>query len=484
MTSPPLERTVLSSSPISVRNGSPTHRRSISPEDIGDITARTKHSPTRARSFDPTDPQVRERQLTMDVDMAMHLSRARRETLHSSGPVSPYETTHAHPHLSQPSPEHPFPGLSLLSPHAEHDTEEGASDIMAEEMADDEILSPHRQPSVTSLHQAHDPALLVSLEQSSPPNGTEDLSAPNYGLPTYQPNPSRTNFDFSTMEEFASAEKKKLGLTSPMMTRFSPSAIRGKAPTTDLSSIPGQENQAEGPSDSSSQRALRHRKLSTSNPNPRQRKGIGGKMALFESTSGEPPSSLSARLGLVLSGQSDDNITGMPNTSGLPPTGILNTGHDRPYRFSFYSNALSATIHARSLSELPADGQTFEELFSGINPPSGVPFDRPSDRQRSFIFSPSEPASRASPGPVLGGFQRPPDFAEATSSNNNTNHNRRSFGADAKMGQPADNNDTDSNTWWLDVQNPTDEEMKMLSKASFHLRYFYASLFTSFVGFG
>merc|ERR1719487_1140244 len=40
-------------------------------------------------------------------------------------------------------------------------------------------------------------------------------------------------------------------------------------------------------------------------------------------------------------------------------------GGARPYRFSFYSNALPTTVHARSLAELPSDGQSFEELFCG-----------------------------------------------------------------------------------------------------------------------
>ncbi|KXN89441.1 Putative metal ion transporter C27B12.12c [Leucoagaricus sp. SymC.cos] len=455
MASPPHDAGVLSTSPISIRGSSPSHRRSRSPDDLSDITTRARHSPTRARSFDPNDPQVRERQRTMDVDMAIHLSRARRETLHT-GPVSPYETTHPHPLPSQPSPDRIFPNLSVLSPHREHDDAGAIPGLVDDDMADEDLLVPRREPSITNLqhlHQAHDPSLLVSLAPSSDPISHEDPSASNLGLPTYQANASRSVFDFSMMEEFATTEKQRLGLTSPVVTRFSiPSVIRGKAAVTEgASTIPGQYVQPEeGPSETSSQR-LRHRKLSTSNPNPRlHRKGIGGKMALFESPS-----------------VPYDNITGVPGPSGLAPGGILNTGHDRPYRFSFYSNASSATIHARSLSELPADGQTFEELFSGINPPASD--NRSTDPQHHPIFSPFEAASRVTPNPgSLGNNPRapPPNFAEATSSSNGNsdNNNRRSLGADAKMGQPAGGNDTDSNTWWLDVLNPTDEEMKMLSK--------------------
>ncbi|XP_006456749.1 hypothetical protein AGABI2DRAFT_188581 [Agaricus bisporus var. bisporus H97] len=463
MTSPQ-DTSILSSSPISFRASSPNRRRSRSPEDLSDLATRTKHSPTRSRPYDPTDPEVRERQLTMDVDMAMHLHRARRETLHALSPISPYDPTHSRPPLTQSSPERSFPNLSTLASHTQQDTE-GISDMLAEADADQDYLHIHSPPSSTSLQhlsQTHDPALLVPPEQPSLANAREDPSAANYGLPTYQANASRTNFDFSTMEEFAAAEKKRLGLSTPA-ARFASGTTRGKSSSFDISSSTlGQENLPGGePSESNSQRPLRQRKLSSSSPRTRQRKGIGAKMALFENTSGEPPSSLSARLGLILSGQPESSYdAGASGTSGLPPSGILNTGHDRTLRFSFYSNALSTTLNARSLSELPPAGQTFEELFSGIHPPSDAEADSPNDRRHNYAFS-SQAAGRTSPAPgAFGGFQRPPDFSAATSSNN-----RRSLGPDAKMGEPVhSDNDTDSNTWWLDVQNPTDEEMKMLSK--------------------
>jgi magnesium transporter len=353
--------------------------------------------------------------------------------------------------------------------------------MLGEAGVDQDFLPLHSPPSVVSLQhlsQTRDPTLLVSLEQPNLTDGHEDISAANYGLPTYQANASRTDFDFSPMEEFAAAEKKKLGLGTPT-TRFATSTTRGKVTPINISSSTlGQENLPRGEPSESTSLPLRQRKLSTSTPYPRQRKGIGAKMALFESTSGEPPSSLSARLGHILSGQPElsYDIAGVSGTSGLPPTGILNTGHDRPLRFSFYSNALSTTLNARSLSELPPAGQTFEELFSGIHPPSDD-IDLLNDRRHNFAFS-SNPASRASPAPgVYGGFQRPPDPSPAASSNL-----RRSIGLDAKIGEPAlTDNDTDSNTWWLDVQNPTDEEMKMLSKARFQFllsfRRIYLSLF-------
>ncbi|KAF9567395.1 magnesium transporter [Agrocybe pediades] len=191
-------------------------------------------------------------------------------------------------------------------------------------------------------------------------------------------------------------------------------------------------------------------------------------MALFESANETP--SLSARLGLVLgnhgsglpSGSSYDHIAGVPHTgdtgrtvdgigaSGVTGHGILNTGHDRPYRFSFYSNALSATIHARSLSELPAEGQTFEQLFSGVQP------QRRQDNGR-------DPSGHAVDPPILSPpYNENPYFPSTNGSNG------RSFLPEKNSPPPGGSNnhltDQDGNTWWLDVLNPTDEEMKMLSK--------------------
>src|ERR1700744_4510225 len=110
MSSPPGDGPVLSSSPTSMRGVSPVRRRE-SEIDVYDPT-RPRLSPALARTFDPNDPEVRERQRTMDVDMAMQLSRARRETISTSPGVSPYEISSAHPH-ADPN----FPSLSLSEQH-------------------------------------------------------------------------------------------------------------------------------------------------------------------------------------------------------------------------------------------------------------------------------------------------------------------------------------------------------------------------------
>ncbi|KAF8213971.1 hypothetical protein K438DRAFT_1802658 [Mycena galopus ATCC 62051] len=375
------EDAVLPSSPISIGSGSPVRRRASLSRSETDVS-RPRHSPTLARSIDPNDPQIRERQRTMDVDMAMQLSRARRET---AGAVVEHE-----------QPDSAFP---VLSTNEQHEIDIARGEL--EEQTENLVPIP---PFVEMNHiSAHDPAMLVHESQF------HDAPASTFGrLPTYQPNASHSEFDFTPMDEFATAEKTLLDLASP---KFSLSALRARTVA------PNSDDVAEGPSDP--ERHSPRRKLSHSSPRPRHhRKNGGGKMAMFEGNTGDPPPSFT--------------IDAAQTTTGIP--GILNKGHDRPYRFSFYSNALSATIHARSLSELPAEGQSFADLFTGV-PPARDPSaarDRP---------------TRPGPSPVVG--DKGPRHS-----------NHKPLGEHPRHSS----NDAESNTWWLDVQSPTDDEMKMLSK--------------------
>ncbi|KAF8969380.1 hypothetical protein BDZ97DRAFT_1795332 [Flammula alnicola] len=278
------------------------------------------------------------------------------------------------------------------------------------------------------------------------------------------------------MEEFAAEEKTKLGLNSPLnLVETRPPQPTG--PDADLNAVPSSSNlvavqpdtagtQAEGaqqpsqladeaPSDQASQRPLRHRKLSQSNAHPRiHRKGIGGKMALFEATANDtpPPSPPASATSSAATPACLPAFVrphrGIPSAPGLAG-GILHTGHDRPYRFSFYSNALSATIHARSLSELPAEGQTFEQLFTGAQAPAPPPPDDSTE-------APSKPGNNISEARRFNNGR-----AFGSGGNGQDKNGMNSLGGGG-MGAVGD--DQDGNTWWLDVQSPTDEEMKMLSK--------------------
>ncbi|TEB03960.1 hypothetical protein FA13DRAFT_1750869, partial [Coprinellus micaceus] len=337
---------------------------------------------------------------------------ARRETISTTSPFETHPPSLHHERTVQYSPERPvFPAmideeedLSYQNDGRSREDLRGLDmdmhDIVGEE--DGETLVPRRARS--------DPSCRPSSSR--------------YGLPTYQSNASRSNFDFSRMEDFAAVEKANLGLASPVTTRvaipgqgdrFTSSRRRAASPTgMDIGAedLVEQHPPREGlapllePSSSSSTsqirisisddrmlpqtsaeenggehvtRPLRHRKISQSNsarPRP-PRKGIGGKISLFESAPTEPvprllpllSSNLATTSGLNPYSDFVINATG----GGATPHGGLHTatpgqGHDRPYRFSFYSNSLSHTIHARSLSELPAEGQSFEDLFAGHQP--------------------------------------------------------------------------------------------------------------------
>ncbi|KAG8728320.1 CorA metal ion transporter, partial [Ceratobasidium sp. 414] len=135
---------------------------------------------------------------------------------------------------------------------------------------------------------------------------------------------------------------------------------------------------------------------------------------------------------------------------GLPP----HTGHDRPYRFSFYSNRLSATIHARSLSELPAEGQTFEELFIGGGDESALTEGAGSGGVTTTANGTAS-AGKSTPMPVpstrLGGATP----AEVVDEKSRASRGGNGGGV---------NGDDEVNTWWLDVLCPTNEEMSTLNK--------------------
>ncbi|KAI0775905.1 cora-domain-containing protein [Trametes elegans] len=275
--------------------------------------------------------------------------------------------------------------------------------------------------------------------------------------------PDRTQYEFSLMEDYARDEKVRLGLRSPTSPPpWQPQASSSHLPIASGSEQPQQaEGHREGgepaPQDSSLPFTLprvRQRKLSASSPGPRR-----GKMALFEQGSAPPPSLASraphlAGMGTTLSAvPSYDNLgdahRGGPDGLGLG--GGPGSGHDRPYRFSFYSNALSATIHARSLSELPAEGQSFEDLFTGHNQSqdsSNTTSTRPSLRAPVGGLGSIPKSGATSPIPVPNQAGQPSGIAKSLQSER----------------RPGDSSTSDGYTWWLDVLAPTDDEMKLLSK--------------------
>ncbi|GAA5874264.1 hypothetical protein JCM3774_000924 [Rhodotorula dairenensis] len=152
------------------------------------------------------------------------------------------------------------------------------------------------------------------------------------------------------------------------------------------------------------------------------------------------------------------------------------TGGARPYRFSFYSNALPTTIHARSLAELPTEGQTFEELFCGSRPPAEYEADEhhPQQQAPSAVSLDARVAGLATSNQTSSSGAATPTSAANTVNNVSASKLLGSLPAGVsattmrndrpKTAVMRSDEDAEANTWWLDVTCPTDQEMKTLSK--------------------
>lgn len=482
MNSPFDDPPALSTSPSSIRGVSPIRRRSdrdtSSLIDSVEPAPRPRGSPTLTRSVDHNDPDARERQRTMDVDMALHLSRARRETI--VHPTSPFDgpRANAEPHFGSFSAVE-RQDLQLArgeEPHAlDHDTIHGGTHGPVPGTV---------TPLGLGLNETRDPSLFDALEaQYSLPNHQGPSSVPC--LPRYQVSSPRSAFDFAPLESFAAEEKESLGLTSSS----GPPIIRVRRPKEH-----GDDGQLRAPQsgggafDSSGgttavprRPGARQRKLSESAPLPRPHRRNGrGKVALFEHQANEPVLGFPARLlgtGQLSAVPSSEDVSGMFYQYAPPPpagvSGIISPGHDRPYRFSFYSSALSATIHARSLCELPAESQSFEALFTGLSTP--VPRQADGMGGPPALAAPAlVPASR--PAGFIPSGRRTPSSSEGMPASFRNDFS----GRPAEKSDPGRPNgfgptsaDTEANTWWLDILSPTDEEMKVLSKV-IHIHIFFA----------
>lgn len=441
MTPGPNESPVLSSSPLSVRSShSPVRHRTSSTQD-GDVdvdglprSIGSRHSPNLTRPhLNPLDPDVRERQRTMDADMAIQLSRVRSATLTQRVPpimvqARPDELTPTYNRYSHPSgPEFPFlePEMSVDGNHLDYDeaTRRESGENHAPRI---DLLSP----PVHIRHEGHDHPHMVSQTAGhhDPDMGPSGLGlVPSMGeLPMYRPMSIQhtcPKWDFSIMEDFGGAEKIRLGIPTPQSSLPVPitpahQGAEGDTVNADPTNTTSSTGFTLPP------RRPRERKLSSSNAGNTRR----GKMALFEQTindsSGKPPLSTQFTMPGIPEGILPPSSESIPAPAG---------GHDRPYRFSFYSNALSQTIHSRSLCELPAEGQSFEELFNGLQQ--------------------NTQSSSTSPGTNGDGSSRgaPTDFAAR-------------IGLEDQMKKENGGPESETATWWLDVLSPTDEEMKMLSR--------------------
>lgn len=288
-------------------------------------------------------------------------------------------------------------------------------------------------------------------------------SASEVPLPSYNPLP----FDFSVLEDFATKEREQLGLTVPV-PGAGPSTGASNGPTVSFS--PERSNElrsrrtgedGEAAAGIKAGRMGRARKLSESVATPGSRGGrYQRKLALFEgsgtstaATDRPAPSVFSptatSRTPLMSQAQADKDYFGSmsqhPGLAQRSQSGHRSRSADEKgasYRFSFYSNALPTTVHTKHLSELPNEGESFQELFMGANPQQHGP------AHSAFLADPVvDPSAQAS---------------ARTSVSGTGGINVDRLRTQHALMRPSE--DFESNTWWLDVLCPSDTEMKVLSK--------------------
>lgn len=438
--------------------------------------------------------------------------------------------SHQHYQSTSPIDEGAFPMLSpneeadmdrarARSFHADLDSEEGGlmdhhsyqgdhdGSRGSEHMEGDDGLHMHSSSHRRSSHHSDDHR---SDERRSAHmlSGLQSRSQAPGGM-----GPIKNFFDFSHMDEFASKERQSLAQSGwnkdwehdaqvPPMRSASDDALAGPNRVDDhrgsleetrdeVGSSYGDRERGMSAYNDDGESALvtspktvsgdldapqqsfhrrRQRKLSQSNPAPHGRRQ--GKLALFEGigaltgSSGENGNADEASP-FKAARQPKNQLKSNPATA-FNPYSDAPPGHDRPYRFSFYSNALPVTIHARSLAELPGEGQGFEDLFKGQEAAVAAATEGPSSfsdsgtRKGSGAATPRDIPSSLVDSKSLGKSSM---LAKAAGAGMNGAPGLPSEPGGGAQPPPATaDDDPEAFTWWLDVLSPTDEEMRMLSK--------------------
>lgn len=262
-------------------------------------------------------------------------------------------------------------------------------------------------------------------------------------------------FDFGALEEFA--ERERDGVPIPGVRKSTTLGDLATSPTGLSSATRARSNDG-----GSARQNVRQRKLSESVAPGRLRQN------LFDNPPNEDEPMTLPRVHTsildvktpLLPNQHSSKYGGGYGSGNAPSA----SGAARPYRFSFYSNALPSTIHARSLAEIPAEGQTFEELFVGH---------QADDAGSSSTAGPDARAHFSPPGTAPGTGAHTPVGAQSRASQNGARPGgiamsqmaaAGGLGEKIKGGMMRTEVDAESNSWWLDVLCPTDQEMKVLSK--------------------
>jgi magnesium transporter len=402
-------------------------------------------------------------------------------------------------HFQSGSPidENPFP---MLSDAEEAEMQRARRSGFRDEVGSDDEREHHEE---RNYEQGDEDEALGSRSMGSSAYDSHRQLLPNEGgrnRPDGIAQPHRNPYDFGAMEEFAAKEREELHLPAEggwglnaqggMRQRRAggagseeelaqPQSYDTAMERTHTMSAFGDEPEstAFSPKETDSNHQSNHgfhrrrqRKLSQSNPVLRR----GGRLALFEGIGSmatpeegaAPETESSGTASVPFKSRAPKNPLSAATGNGFAPYTDTPAGHDRPYRFSFYSNNLPVTIHARTLAELPAEGQTFEDLFKGratMDETRGQPADG-SGTERGSLDSSAKRGASGGETP-----DRDPNMAQP---NGKMSLLARAAGAASKTagagsgpgGSPE--HDPEAFTWWMDVHSPTDEEMRMLSKVS------------------
>ncbi|KAI9637557.1 uncharacterized protein MKK02DRAFT_23593 [Dioszegia hungarica] len=440
------------------------------------------------------EAQARERQRLQDIDSAKSMSRARSGSM-MADPSPNLRPSMQHYQSSSPIDENTFPMLSDMeeaemdrarqSGFRDHDAHSEHSagyriDDHEEDLIDHSRSHSHHGDSLGSMMRRHSDEGDHRRERSRHDRDMERFSGMQGGLAPFG---GGNRFDFGAMEEFAATERDKLGLNEAAKIPAPPAnepvfrqrrghsnnqegGENGAAPvgsyetamerTNTFSAFGDEGEHVTSPKESEGGQAFarrRQRKLSASNPVGRR----GGKLALFEGF-GTNQEGEEGGAPFKAARHPKNALPIGPTGGGIMPYSDNAPGHDRPYRFSFYSNSLPVTIHARTLAELPAEGQTFEDLFKGRATAENGNGHTNGNPPHPGIDTPREDTTpTARDIPQTGKQSLLARAAGAAMAKTGTN---------GTAPPPADggkDEDPEASTWWLDVLSPTDEEMRMLA---------------------
>ena len=144
---------------------------------------------------------------------------------------------------------------------------------------------------------------------------------------------------------------------------------------------------------------------------------------------------------------------------------------DAPYRFTYFNEELESTIHSQTISELLQQGQDFQDLFTPPQPELSDDESEDDEETSQARESPRNPRSILSPGgqSKVGTRQSSIMGDSEIRSRNESGETTPVPTGDPQLNGSASKEKVKRHgprpTFWLDVLSPTDQEMRVLSKA-------------------